>query len=76
MCTASYFLLNTSDLTLPVIGSNEPLFIPPVIILQSWKIVPFTADHIWSLYKAVHTQNLGILHHLVSLETLSLLMTW
>ena len=52
--------MNTSKLTLPVIGSCKTQFIPPVIILQSWKIVPFTARHIWTLYKPAHTQNLGI----------------
>ena len=72
MCTAAYFLMNTSELTWSVIGSHETQFIPPVIMLQQGKIAPFPADHIWTLYKPVYTQNLGILHHLVSLENLPL----
>ena len=45
-CTPAYFLLNISNLTLQVIGSYKTQFIPPVIILQSWKIVSFIADNI------------------------------
>ena len=33
-CTAAYFLLNVSNLTLQVIGSCKTQFIPPVIMLQ------------------------------------------
>ena len=47
-------------MTLPVIGSCETQFIPPVIIVQYWTTMSFTSGHFWTLYKAVHTQNLGI----------------
>ena len=63
ICNAAYFLSNTSKLTMSVIGSYEPQFIPSDIILQSWTHF----GTILLLCKAVHTRNLGILHHLVSL---------
>ena len=70
--TPAYFMQNPSDLTLQVIGSCKTQFIPPVIILQSRKLVPFIADYFWTLYIPMHTSSLGILHHLVSLESILL----
>ena len=51
---------NTSNLSTPVIGSYEVWCIPPGIIVQYWATMPFTSGHFWTLYKPVHTQNLGI----------------
>ena len=63
-CTSAYFWLNISILTLQVIGSYKTQFIPPVIIMQSWKTMLFTADHFWTLYKVMHSSYLGILQGL------------
>ena len=51
---------NTSNLSTPVIGSYELWCIPPGIIVEYWATMPFTSGHFWTLYKPVHTQNLGI----------------
>ena len=54
-CTAAYFSLNMSNLTLQVIGSCKTQFIPPVIILQLWKTMPFTFGYILTHFISINT---------------------